>query len=129
MYNKYRKLRKEVITMTNNKREIPHWVEMILTIAIGIGLGIGLYAWSTTQNQKQEKLETYAITTVVVEVNEQDNLVACEDCNGNIWTFYGVEDWQEGDFATLTMNTCGTVNIYDDEIVTARYSGNVEDLK
>ena len=87
--------------MTNNKREIPHW----------------------------EFLFLYSITTVVVEVNEQDNLVACEDCNGNIWTFYGVEDWQEGDFATLTMNTCGTVNIYDDEIVTARYSGNVEDLK
>lgn len=115
--------------MKNNKREIPHWVEMILMIAIAIGLSVGIYAWGTTQNQKHEKLETYAITTVVVEVNEQDDLVACEDCNGNVWTFYGVEDWQNGDFATLTMNTCGTADIYDDEIVTARYSGNVEGLK
>lgn len=115
--------------MKNNKREILQRVEIILIIAIAVGLGVGRYVWEHNSKPEAKNLETYAITTVVVEINEQDDLVACEDCNGNVWTFYGVEDWQNGDFATLTMNTCGTADIYDDEIVTARYSGNVEGLK
>lgn len=99
----------------------------IILAALLIIITVALTCACTQTNAPKD--EIYATTTVVVEINEQDDLVACEDCNGNVWTFYGVEDWQEGDFATLTMDTCGTADIYDDEIVVARYSGNVEGLK
>ena len=72
--------------------------------------------------------EMYPLNTVVDEINEKNDTVTCVDCDGNLWEFYGVEDWQEGDFATMIMDTCGTATIYDDEIVTIRYNGTVEGL-
>ena len=63
--------------------------------------------------------DTYTKTVEIVEVDTQNDVVVCVDTNGEAWEFYGVEDWQEGDFAVLTMNTNGTSTIYDDEIVSA----------
>ena len=67
--------------------------------------------------------EMYSLNTVVNEVNETDDTVICADCNGNLWEFYGVENWQKGDFATMIMDTCGTATIYDDEIITVYTKG------
>ena len=67
--------------------------------------------------------KTYALTTQVVQVDYENDLVVCEDFNGNLWEFEGTEDWMYGDIASLVMNDMGTPEIYDDEIVSARYSG------
>lgn len=67
----------------------------------------------------------YATTTVVVDCDKENDIVVCEDYNGERWEFSGVEDWQMNDVATLTMNTRGTEDIHDDEILSARYSGNM----
>lgn len=67
--------------------------------------------------------KTYAITTQVIQVDYDNNLVVCEDFNGNLWEFEGTEDWMYGDIATLTMNDKGTETIYDDEIVSTVYNG------
>lgn len=64
----------------------------------------------------------YALTTCVVEVDRDNDIVTCEDSNGNLWEFYGCEDWQEGDCASLLMNSKGTTSIKDDEIIGARYN-------
>lgn len=64
----------------------------------------------------------YALTTVVVEVDRDNDTVTCEDDTGNLWEFYGVEDWKIGDCASLLMNDQGTPSIYDDAIEGARYS-------
>ena len=64
----------------------------------------------------------YALTTCVVEVDRDNDIVTCEDSNGNLWEFYGCEDWQEGDCASLLMNSKGTPSIYDDAIEGAHYS-------
>lgn len=68
----------------------------------------------------------YALTTVVVELDEENDIVTCEDFNGNLWKFYGCEDWTIGDIASLLMNDSTTANIYDDEIINARYNGYFE---
>ena len=107
------------------KKKIFNLALMILTLAI-----VGTVTFGITRNEMQKAQDnTYATTTIVVDVDYVNDTVACEDCNGNVWEMYGAEDWQAGDFATLTMNTCGTTNIYDDEIINARYSGNVEGLE
>jgi len=64
----------------------------------------------------------YALTACVVEVDRDNDTVLCEDSTGNLWEFYGAEDWQESDCASLLMNSKGTATIYDDEIENARYS-------
>lgn len=64
----------------------------------------------------------YALTTVVVELDEAQDLVYVEDCNGNIWSFQGIEDWQLGDCAALVMDSRGSSKIFDDKIINTRYS-------
>lgn len=75
---------------------------------IGVNLGQGWY---------------YPLTTQVVELDPSADVVVCVDGAGNLWEFYGVEDWQVGDFASLLMDSKGTPSIYDDEIMMARYAG------
>ena len=64
----------------------------------------------------------YALTTQVIEIDEESDAVVVEDFNGNLWEFYGIEDWQVGDCASLIINSRGTVSVEDDRIEDARYS-------
>lgn len=64
----------------------------------------------------------YALTALVVEVDRESDTVTCVDSVGNAWQFYGAEDWQEGDCASLLMWDNGTEYVADDEIHSARYS-------
>lgn len=64
---------------------------------------------------------TYALTTIVLETNDDE--IICIDFNGNIWVFYDGEDWLVGDVATLTLCSASTDIIFDDEIIDAQYSG------
>lgn len=64
----------------------------------------------------------YALTTKVVEIDREADIVTCEDYNGNLWKFYGVEDWEVNDCASLLMDSNGTKKIYDDVVKGARYS-------
>ena len=83
-----------------------------------------LVAGAAMGRAKGETIEdVYAITTVVVELDHRNDTVTCQDFNGNLWAFYGVEDWMVGDVATLMMWNAETDTIYDDEVVGVYYSG------
>lgn len=73
--------------------------------------------------EKSTENHRYALTTKVIALDHESDVVTVEDFNGNAWTFYGVEDWQIGDCAALTINDSGTEKIMDDTIESARYSG------
>ena len=64
----------------------------------------------------------YALTACVVEIDRDNDIVTCEDYDGNLWEFYGVEDWEVGDCASLLMESHGTAKINDDTIRDARFS-------
>ncbi len=64
----------------------------------------------------------YALTTCVVKIDRDNDIVTCEDYNGNLWEFYGVEDWEVGDCASLLMESHGTKKIEDDTIEDVRFS-------
>lgn len=70
-------------------------------------------------------LTLYPTTMVVTEIDDTNDLVILEDFNGNEWSFYGAEDWQVDDIASVIMSTNGTADIYDDKIMIARYSGYI----
>ena len=76
--------------------------------------------------EKEPKPQLYPLTTKVVELDRENDVVTCEDFNGNLWEFEGCEDWQDGDICSLLMNNKGTEKIYDDEIVLAQYNGTFE---
>ena len=65
----------------------------------------------------------YSQTYVVINVDEQADVVQMVDGNGELWEFEGIEDWREGDFCSCIMYDNHTPIIYDDVILTTRYSG------
>lgn len=68
--------------------------------------------------------ELYAKSTVVIDVDYDDDLVTVQDFFGNVWQFFGCEDWAEGDICALTMDNNGTSDtIYDDFITNTNYCG------
>ena len=69
--------------------------------------------------------EIYPNCGVVSELNYKQDIVYFTDFTGNIWGFYGIEDWQIGDIVAVIMNDMNTMIIYDDEIIMAVYCGRV----
>lgn len=72
---------------------------------------------------QQSASDYYALTCKVVEIDRSKDVVTIEDSTGHRWEFYGVEDWEINDCVSAIMNDCGTTSIFDDEIVSIRYSG------
>lgn len=70
--------------------------------------------------------DIYPTTAVVSEVNYEENLVSVEDFNGNIWQFTETDDWAVGDICSMIMDSKKTEEIEDDEILSVRYSGFIE---
>ena len=93
---------------------------IVLVAACAAALANGKEAVKAQNNKRMGNY--YALTTLVVEVNRENDTVTCVDNVGHTWQFYGTEDWQEGDCASLLMWDNGTDNVTDDEIHSARYS-------
>lgn len=84
---------------------------VILTFALTIGVSCA---------------DIYPMTAIVRELDYTNNLVICEDFNGNEWIFEGIEDWDIDDIASMIMSDMSTLTIEDDEIIMIRYSGYTE---
>lgn len=65
----------------------------------------------------------YPETFIVTEVNLAMGYIELETFSGNVFTWEGCEDWQEGDIASAIMNDNGTPEVTDDEIIKLEYSG------
>lgn len=59
----------------------------------------------------------------IQDVDVKNDLVTVQDVSGDLWQFFGVEDWEIGDKCAMLMDDQGTENIYDDVIVSVRYLG------
>ena len=72
----------------------------------------------------------YPETAIVVGLDYDADLVTVCDVGGNVWQFYGCEDYAPGDLVRMLMWDAGTPNsIYDDEIVTVWYAGTLEQFE
>ena len=105
------------------KRNFEDYILIALCVITFLAVAIGGTVAIITNDTPSED---YALTTKVVELDRENDVVVCEDFNGNLWEFYGCEDWQIDDIASLRMDNNGTPTIYDDEIVSARYNGTFE---
>ena len=75
---------------------------------------------------KKNPTNYYALTTTVTALETETDTVVVEDANGNEWAFYGIEDWRLGDICSMLMDTNGTETIYDDIIISQKYSGTTD---
>lgn len=91
----------------------------IISFALGIILGTIITDAIYTENENN--YHYYANTAVVTEVNYDSNLVTVEDSTGNIWQFTETEDWEFADTCSMLMDSKGTPNISDDEIIQVTY--------
>ena len=86
-----------------------------------------LVSASETNITKPGTITMYPKTTICLAVNHQTEVVTVADCNGTEWQFSGCQDFEEGDLIALIMNDNGTPDtIWDDTIITARYSGGTK---
>lgn len=67
------------------------------------------------------KSTLYPETARVVEICNDE--VVVETYTGNLFAFYGAEDWFVDDTVSMIMDSCGTDVVTDDVIITAKYSG------
>lgn len=107
------------------EEKVVHVGKVIAIVAIAIVVLVAACAAALANGKEAVKAQDskrmgnyYALTTLVVEVDRENDTVTCVDSVGHAWQFYGAEDWQEGDCASLLMWD----NVTDDEIHSARYS-------
>ena len=87
-----------------------------LIVAIMITMGLATPVSETS---------IYPQTFIVTEVCYEDDIEVLEDFTGNIWECAGCEDWAKGDIASAIMSNNGTDEMYDDVILSLKYSGYV----
>lgn len=64
----------------------------------------------------------YATTLKIKDFDFKTDTILMEDSVGNIWEAKGIEDWELDDVVSALMYDNRTTNIYDDKIVSMRYS-------
>lgn len=108
-------------------------LKKIISLLMSIGLANVGYASTTVTNFENDKnmninVSTvaapdnyYPLVTKIVRFDEENDEVFCEDSNGFLWSFYGIEDWSIDDTAVLLMDNMGTQLIFDDAIVKTKY--------
>lgn len=76
--------------------------------------------------------DLYPLTGIVTEVEhmEDTDLITMTTANGNQFSWYtdSTDDWFINDLASCIMNSNGTDEVYDDEIVDAHYVGTLDQL-
>ena len=87
-----------------------------------VGAVVAIMAANICQNNM-----VYSLSTIVTDLDRERDIVTVEELDGsNVWTFYGVEDWELNDICSLTMFDNNTPEIYDDIIIGTTYGGNLE---
>lgn len=62
----------------------------------------------------------YTMQAKVVDVDTASDTVQIEDSHGEIWEFFGTENFQKDNSVIVLMDNQGTSTIYDDEILSVR---------
>lgn len=105
-------------------------VHGVIFIICGILGFVMLFTVKTDVKNKLDKninlTEIYSLATVVTAVDAENDVVECQDYNGNVWEFTGCDDWQVEDVASLIVFNNKTDDITDDEIIMANYGGRFE---
>lgn len=96
-----------------------HWKQVRKAVAMGV-----LALAAVTLPTSKAKADIYPECGIVTVVEDDD--VTIETFNGTLWGIKG-DDYMEGDVVAMIMDDHGTETVYDDEVITAKYCGWMED--
>ena len=67
---------------------------------------------------------TYPTAGVIIDLDEKSDLVTFSTGSGLLYSFYGINDYAEGDIVAAIMDDNGTPDsVLDDKIASVRYAG------
>lgn len=62
----------------------------------------------------------YTMQAKVIGVDTTSDTVQIEDSHGEVWEFFGTENFQKDNSVIVLMDNQGTSTVYDDEILSVR---------
>lgn len=96
---------------------------MIVGITCGIIAVLGLFYLIGYESAYISKANLYPKSGAVIYVDKAGDVILIEDLVGHRWIYGGAEDWLEGDMVSMIMDSRGTEQIKDDEIIKIQYEG------
>lgn len=73
--------------------------------------------------------DIYPLAGYVCLFEEDWDLVVIDTFGGDVFSFYGIGDWKEGDIVAMLMYDNHTEQTEDDVIVETTYCGNLDELQ
>lgn len=95
--------------------------KFLVWMAILTTLFAGICEVDTAKSDGLTPDSVYAELGVIVSFDYDNDEVFAVDANGNIWSFYEIEDWFIGDYVVMVFDTKGTDGVFDDEIIRVFY--------
>ena len=98
----------------------------ILFFGIALLIIVAIASTSCVKNNAQLSVDNlYPHAAVVFEVDDVGDCVYASDYNGEVWMFYGAEEWMIGDIAAMIIDGRGTPEVAGDKIVSVRCCGSI----
>ena len=73
------------------------------------------------------EINLYPQAAVVMDVEEETGLITTVDENGELWQFFD-DEWLPGDLCLMIMSDEGTLEIWDDVIISKKNAGSISNL-
>lgn len=96
---------------------------MTIGIVCSIVVVLGIFYLIGYESACISKANLYPKSGTVIYVDKDGDVILIEDLAGHRWIYGGAEDWLEGDMVSMIMNSNGTEQIKDDEIIKIQYEG------
>ena len=76
---------------------------------------------AATNEPRYAAANLYSKVGMITRLDAANDEVIFTDTRGMVWSFYGVEDWQEGDLLCAIFYDADTIDPYDDSVIGATY--------
>jgi hypothetical protein len=76
---------------------------------------------AATNKPRYAASNLYSKVGMITRLDAAKDEVIFTDTRGMVWSFFGVEDWQEGDLLCAIFYDADTIDPYDDSVIGATY--------
>lgn len=76
---------------------------------------------AATNEPRYAASNLYSKVGMITRLDAAKDEVTFTDTRGMVWSFFGVEDWQEGDLLCAIFYDADTIDPYDDSVIGATY--------
>lgn len=100
---------------------------LIVCVFFSLAFFLTFNFFDCLENQKPTLIirkNVYPASMIVTEIDYENDLVTITDFCGQMYSFYGCDDWAINDICAVIMDNYGTPdNIQDDIILQVKYCG------